>query len=60
MFWACLVLIASEGSRSYFGFEGASVLRAVLSLGAAAYGAGLYHLQRAHVKVVARRIHRAA
>ena len=60
MFWACLVLIASEGSRSYFGFEGASALRAVLSLGAAAYGAGLYHLQREHVKVVARRINRAA
>ena len=60
MFWACLILLASEGSRSYFGFEGASALRAVLSLGAAAYGAGLYHLQRAHVKVVARRLNRAA
>ena len=60
MFWVCLALIASEGSRSYFGYEGASLLRAVLSLGAAAYGAGLYHLQRAHVKVVARRTSRAS
>ncbi len=55
LFWVCLVTISSEGSRSYFGYEGASLLRAVLSTGAAMYGAGLYHLQRAHVKVVARR-----
>ena len=59
MFWACLALIATEGARSFFGYEGASLLRAVLSLGAAAYGAGLYHLQRAHVKVVARRLNPA-
>jgi hypothetical protein len=59
MFWSCLTLIASELSRSFFGYEGASVLRVALSLGAAAYGAGLYHLQREHVKVVARRVHRA-
>ncbi len=56
MFWAALVLMASELSRSFFGYEGASLLRAVLSLGAAAYGAGLYHLQRKHVKEVARRV----
>jgi hypothetical protein len=59
MFWVMLTLIATEGCRSYFGYEGASLLRAVLSMGAAAYGAGLYHLQRAHVKVVARRLHHA-
>jgi hypothetical protein len=59
MFWACATLLASEVSRSFFGYEGASLLRTVLSLGAAAYGAGLYHLQRAHVKVVARRLHHA-
>ncbi len=58
-FWTCLTLLASELSRSYFGYEGASVLRVALSLGAAMYGAGLYHLQRAHVKVVARRLHNA-
>jgi hypothetical protein len=55
LFWVCLVLIATEVSRSIFGYEGASVLRGVLALGAATYGAGLYHLQRAHVKVVAHR-----
>ncbi len=55
LFWVCLIMIAVEGLRSYFGFEGASLLRAVLSTGAAMYGAALYHLQRAHVKVVARR-----
>ena len=60
MFWVVLALIATEGSRSYFGYEGASLLRAALSFGAAAYGAGLYHLQRAHVKVVARRLHHAS
>jgi hypothetical protein len=58
MFWSCVALITSELSRSFFGYEGASLLRAALSLGAAAYGAGLYHLQREHVKVVARRVHR--
>lgn len=55
LFWVCVIMIATEGLRSYFGFEGASLLRSVLSTGAAMYGAGLYHLQRAHVKVVARR-----
>ncbi len=59
LFWTMLTLIASETSRSFFGFEGASVVRAVLSLGSATYGAWLYHLQRDHVKVVAhRRNHR--
>lgn len=56
-FWVCLVLLATETARSFFGYEGASLLRAALSVGAAMYGAGLYHLQRAHVKVVARRLH---
>ncbi len=59
LFWVCLTLIASETSRSFFGYEGASLVRAVLSVGAAMYGAGLYHLQRAHVKVVAHRLHHA-
>lgn len=59
MFWACLAMIVSEASRSFFGYEGASLLRAALSLGAAAYGAALYHLQRAHVKVAARRLRHA-
>jgi hypothetical protein len=59
LFWVCLIMIGTEGLRSYFGFEGASLLRAVLSTGAAMYGAGLYHLQRAHVKVVARRFNSA-
>jgi hypothetical protein len=59
LFWVCLVLLATETARSFFGYEGASLLRAALSVGAAMYGAGLYHLQRAHVKVVARRLHSA-
>lgn len=54
--WVCLTLAATEISRSFFGYEGASVLRAVLSAAAALYGAGLYHLQRAHVKVLAHRL----
>lgn len=53
---ACVALVLVEVARSFFGFEGASVLRVVLSAGAAAYGALLYHLQRAHVKVMARRL----
>jgi VanZ family protein len=57
LFWVTLVLVATETMRSVFGYEGASLVRAVLSVGAAMYGAGLYHLQRAHVKVVARRLH---
>jgi VanZ family protein len=56
LFWTMLPLIASEVSRSFFGYEGASLVRAVLSLGAATYGAWLYHLQRDHVKVVAHRL----
>jgi hypothetical protein len=59
LFWSCLLLIASEISRSFFGYEGASLLRGVLSLGAATYGAALYHLQRDHVKVVAHRLNHA-
>ena len=57
LFWVMLVIIATETMRSFFGYEGASLARAGLSVGAAMYGAGLYHLQRTHVKVVARRLH---
>ena len=56
LFWVCLILILTETARSFFGYEGASLARVVLSVGAATYGAGLYHLQRAHVKVVAHRL----
>lgn len=56
MFWSCIALLVSETSRSFFGYEGASVARFAVSLMAAAYGAWLYHLQRAHVKVVVRRV----
>jgi glycopeptide antibiotics resistance protein len=56
MFWVAMMLITSECMRAFFGYEGASIVRGVLSLGAAAYGAGLYHLQRSHVKVFARRV----
>jgi len=56
LFWVSLTLLTVEMSRSVFGFEGASVIRFALSLGAATYGAGLYHLQRAHIKVVADRL----
>ncbi len=49
------VIMGLECARSVFGFEGASVVRAVLALGTAAYGAALYHLQRSHIVVVARR-----
>ncbi len=54
-----LVLVTTEAARSMFGYEGASLLRIVLSLGAVAYGAQLYHLQRAHIQVVARRYNSA-
>ena len=56
LWWAMLILVTVEVSRSFFGFEGASLARVVLSLGAATYGAWLYHLQRDHVKVVAHRL----
>jgi hypothetical protein len=49
------VVTVMEGTRSIYGYEGASLARAALSLCAVAYGAWLYHLQRAHVKTVARR-----
>ena len=55
-FWVCSTVVISETARSFFGYEGASLLRAACSLGAAIYGAGLYHLQRAHVKTLAHRI----
>ena len=56
-FWVFGILVINEVARSFFGYEGASLLRAALSLGAALFGAGLYHLQRAHVKVLAHRVH---
>lgn len=58
-FWVFGILVTNEVARSFFGYEGASLLRAGLSLCAALYGAGLYHLQRAHVKVLAHRVHTA-
>ena len=59
VFWVFSTLVVSETARSFFGYEGASLLRAGLSLGAAIYGAGLYHLQRTHVKTLAHRINPA-
>jgi VanZ family protein len=59
MFWVFSTLVISETARSFFGYEGASLLRAGLALGAAMYGAGLYHLQRTHVKTLAHRINPA-
>ena len=56
MFWSVVLVGISELSRSFFGYEGASVSRATMSLIASAYGAWLYHLQRAHVKTVVRRV----
>lgn len=56
LFWVCLILTMTEAARSFFGYEGASLARVVLSIGAATYGAALYDLQRAHVKVVAHRL----
>lgn len=50
------VLIATEAARSFFGYEGASLLRVVLSIAATVYGAWLYHLQRAHMRVVRDRL----
>lgn len=57
LFWVALIVITTEAMRSIFGYEGASLARAALAVVAAMYGAGVYHLQRAHVKVVARRVH---
>ncbi len=53
--WAIGILVATEGLRSVLAYEGASVLRLGLAAVTCAYGAWLYHLQREHVKVVARR-----
>ncbi|MCU0618783.1 MAG: VanZ family protein [Gemmatimonadaceae bacterium] len=53
--WIGGCLVGSELLRSVLAYEGASVLRLGLSLVACVYGAWLYHLQREHVKVVARR-----
>jgi hypothetical protein len=52
------VIAVVELARSVCGYEGASVARAGLSVLASMYGAWLYHLQRAHVKTVARRARR--
>jgi VanZ family protein len=57
--WASLMIIVVETTRSFFGYEGASLVRAAMSLCTATYGAALYHLQRDHVKVVARRVRNA-
>jgi len=54
--WACAIVLVTEAARSFFGYEGASLLRAGLCVLAATYGAGLYHVQRDHVKVLARRL----
>jgi hypothetical protein len=56
MSWVVILVMLSELARSFFGYEGASLARAFASICAATYGAGLYHLQRNHVKVVARRV----
>lgn len=54
--WAGVLVLVTEAARSFFGYEGASLLRAALCVFAATYGAGLYHVQRDHVKVLARRL----
>jgi hypothetical protein len=54
--WVVVLLMMSEVARSFFGYEGANLVRTVISICAATYGAGLYHLQRNHVKVVAHRV----
>jgi len=59
VFWVCITLVLNEIARSFFGYEGASLLRALLSMCAALYGSGLYHLQRAHVKTLAHRVQSA-
>lgn len=53
--WALAVLVGGEALRSVLAYEGASVLRLALSFACCVYGAWLYHLQREHVKIVARR-----
>lgn len=53
--WALSILVGGEALRSVLAYEGASGLRLVLAFVACVYGAWLYHLQREHVKVVARR-----
>jgi hypothetical protein len=58
--WALAILVGGEALRSVLAYEGASVLRLVLSFACCVYGAWLYHLQREHVKVVARRRREAA
>ena len=59
VFWVFIAVVVNEVARSFFGYEGASLLRAGLSMCAAVYGAGLYHLQRAHVKTLAHRVNPA-
>ena len=54
--WTCVLVLVTEAARSVFGYEGASLLRAGLCVCAATAGSGLYHLQRDHVKVLARRL----
>lgn len=54
--WTCIIVLVTEAARSVFGYEGASLLRAALCVCAATAGSGLYHLQRDHVKVLARRL----
>ena len=56
LYWSGAVLTVTEAARSIFGYEGASLLRATLSTAAAVYGAWLYHLQRAHMRVVRDRL----
>jgi hypothetical protein len=56
LFQALVVIVACEVSRSIFGYEGASLLRLTLSAMMSAYGAWMYHLQRAHIKTVAHRV----
>jgi glycopeptide antibiotics resistance protein len=53
--WIVACLVTGEVLRSVLAYEGASLLRLGLSFVACVYGAWLYHLQREHVKVVARR-----
>ncbi len=59
VFWVFIAVVLNEIARSFFGYEGASLLRLGLSMCAAVYGAGLYHLQRAHVKTLAHRVNPA-
>jgi len=54
--WTGVIVLVTEAARSVLGYEGASLLRAGLCVCAATAGSGLYHLQREHVKVLARRL----